>query len=61
MKKKQYTDKYEEKAFEFIGKLTKRNYRNNAIIFRKAANQIISLNPRQKLAKLTRSFFSRSF
>lgn len=45
-KNQQYTDEYEQKAFELIGKLTKRNCRNNAIIFREAANQIKkSANP----------------
>ena len=38
-KNQQYADGYEEKAHELIKKLTKRNYRHNAIIFRQVANQ----------------------
>ena len=38
--KQEYIDDYERKTFELIAKLTKDNYRNNAIVFREAANQI---------------------
>ena len=41
-----HTDEYEKKAWELIQKLTKKNYKSNAVIFMKAANQIKkSANP----------------
>jgi hypothetical protein len=44
-KNQQNTVELEKKTVDLIGKLTKNNYRNNAIIFRQAANQIKSANP----------------
>jgi len=46
---KEYTDEYERKTCDLIKKLTKKQFRKNAVIFREAANQIInSANPEAK-------------
>ncbi len=41
-----YTDDFEKRCCELIKKLTKTKFKNNAVVFREAANQIIkSANP----------------